>query len=191
MATPAAWRWEAAFGDWADGMHSPTKVLNYSRFLQLREQMQIMPPFKGRCAVVGSSSALLARAEGARIDSADTVVRVNTLPVVPERWSNYTGIRTDVIVGAFQHDMYHLEDAARPPARVYWCQSYHESRACWELVNKDHLYRASPGFVRRVRRSHGMVRWPSSGFIAFELANLLCEETELFGFGMDPLVSNW
>jgi hypothetical protein len=184
------WRWEAAFGDWADGMHSPTTVLDHSRFLQLREQMHIVPPFRGRCAVVGSSSSLLGRAEGARIDSADTVVRVNTPPVVPERWSNYTGTRTDVIVAAFQHDMYRLEDAVRPPARVYWCQSYHESRTCWEQVSKDHLYRASPGFVRRVRHSHGIVRWPSSGFIAFELANLLCNQTELFGFGMDPLVSN-
>ena len=53
------------------------------------------------CAVVGSSSKLLDRKDGSRIDASDLVIRSNHPPVAP--WlDRYVGSRTDVHVEPFQ-----------------------------------------------------------------------------------------
>lgn len=53
------------------------------------------------CAVVGSSSKLLDRKDGSRIDASDLVIRSNHPPVAP--WlDQYVGSRTDVHVEPFQ-----------------------------------------------------------------------------------------
>jgi len=179
---------EEAFGGWAPDVYELNN-LNASQFKQVKAQMRITPQFKGLCAVVGSSSSLLKTAEGALIDSADTVVRVNALPKLPDLFAAYTGKRTDVLVSTFDLHI-HTVDLNPFPAMVFYCHTRSFSRACWNGVSKDGMFRVCPRFVRRVRRSHGLLPWPSTGFIAFELANVLCDEVHVYGFGIDPLFSN-
>lgn len=44
--------------------------------------------------------------------------------------------------------------------------------------------------MRTVKRSHNLQKWPTSGLIAYEIANRLCNSIEVFGFGIDPSFSN-
>lgn len=179
---------QQAFGEYAPDVYARDN-LNASHFQDLKAYMRFTPTFKGTCAVVGSSSSLLKSADGALIDSADTVVRVNAVPKLPELYAAYTGKRTDVLVTHFDKHVHRKSFTVIPPT-VYYCISATMSRACWNNVRKDGMFRVSPRLVRRVRRSHGLWPWPSTGFIAFEVANMLCDEVRLYGFGIDPLFSN-
>jgi hypothetical protein len=182
---------QEAFGQFAPEVYS-RRFLDAFQFQQLRAQMRIVPKFKGSCAIVGSSSTLLKSADGALIDSADTVVRVNALPKLPHLYATYTGNRTDVLVSHFDKAVHNASKLASFPGVVFvfYCISKTMSASCWHAVRQDGMYRVCPRFVRRVQRSSGLFPWPSSGFIAFELANLLCDEVRAFGFGIDPLFSN-
>jgi hypothetical protein len=176
---------QQAFGEFAPDVYSPLR-LNASYFQQLRAQMRIAPTFKGSCAVVGSSSSLLKTAYGELIDSADTVVRVNALPKLPHLYAAYTGKRTDVLVSTFDR---HVHTTDLNVTMVFYCHTSMSS-GCWNRVIEDGMYRVCPRFVHRIRKSHGLRPWPSSGFIAFELANVFCDEVWAYGFGIDPLFSN-
>jgi hypothetical protein len=180
---------QEAFGQFAPGIYSPT-YLNESQFQQLRAQMRIVPNFKGSCAVVGSSSTLLKSTDGSLIDSADTVVRVNELPKLPHLYAAYTGKRTDVLVSHYARHVHNVSQLKSLPAVVFYCINKMFSSTCWNAVREDGMFRVCPRFVRRVRRSTGLLPWPSTGLIAFELANVMCDEVRAYGFGIDPLFSN-
>jgi len=178
---------QEAFGEFVPGVYAQSNLHDAPHFQYLREHMRFAPPFKGSCAVVGSSSSLLKSADGALIDSADTVVRINSAPNL-QRYAAYTGNRTDVFVTHFDKHVHNTVDLI--PPTVFYCISATMSRMCWDRVREDGMYRVGPRFIRRVRQSHGLMPWPSTGFIAFELANVLCDEVRAYGFGIDPLFSN-
>ena len=76
-----------------------SKVLNLSRSVW-RSPLRPNATRRRTCAVVGSSSNLLERYDGAAIDAADWVVRINNAPT-PANLSAHVGSRTDVYVNSF------------------------------------------------------------------------------------------
>lgn len=116
------------------------------------------------------------------------MIRINSPPVRPRRYGAHTGHRTDVLVSAFD---YRVHTATPLPVRVvFLCHPKFSGPECWDGISADGMFRVSPGLVRRVRRFLGVLPWPWTGLVAFELANLLCDEVRAFGFGADGLFSN-
>ena len=76
-----------------------SKALNLSRSVW-RSPLRPNATRRRTCAVVGSSSNLLERRDGAAIDAADWVVRMNNAPT-PANLSAHVGSRTDVYVNSF------------------------------------------------------------------------------------------
>lgn len=87
-----------------------------------------------RVALVGNARSLAGRAEGAEIDAADLVVRLNAAPL-PSPASH--GTRTDWIALSVPVDEAALE--ARAPARVIW-MTPRRRRLPWRIARR-------PGFA--------------------------------------------
>eukprot|EP00967_Tisochrysis_lutea_P047339 scaffold57643_cov33-Tisochrysis_lutea.AAC.1 len=181
---------ETVFGHFAP--HIYDRDLNESVFRRLRAQMVRTPDIHGRCAVVGSSTTLLKQPEGQRIDEAHTVIRVNSLPIMPEYFAQYTGNRTDVLFSTY--DSYvHRNISNIPATTIFYCHIKKTGagiQACWRRVSRDGAYRVSPGFVRFIKNSFRLYPWPSAGFMAFATAAVLCDTVHLYGFGQDQAFSN-
>ena len=176
---------EAAFSSYVPGMYK----FNEAVFRDLRAHMRVAPAFTGTCAVVATSSTLLKRTDGARIDKAHTVIRVNSIPMLPHLFRAHTGSRTDVLVTTFDRWTHTNLTSHAQPVRVFYCVNRHVDR-CWTAARNDGLFRVSPGFVRTVQRMHGIRRWPSTGLVALSLANVLCDRVEAYGVGIDSTFSN-
>ena len=156
------------------------------------------------CAVVGSSSKLLDRKDGSRIDASDLVIRSNHPPVAP--WlDRYVGSRTDV----------HVEPFQIPPrgtlsrrgevtikgggVQLFTCTSNHDFPGCLGLHSRTnasdgHWDRVAPAldwYARALMESTGVrsqnaFSRPTTGFIALLVALHSCDTVTLYGYGMSP-----
>lgn len=151
----------------------------------LVRNMRQFPRFGRTCAVVGTSSTLMQRHYGNDIDLHDTVVRVNSVPLLQKYW-RYTGVRDDVRIATYPL----VPPANRNVRVVYYCHIPWYPSSCWESTRVDHHPRLSPTFVRQVQRTHALRVWPTTGLIAFEVASRLCQHVTAYGFGIDRSFSN-
>lgn len=178
---------EAAFSSYVPGVYK----FNESVFRELRAHMRVAPAFTGTCAVVATSSTLLKRTDGARIDRAHTVIRVNSIPMLPHLFrAHHTPEAEPTSSSPRSTDG---RTPTSPPTRnrsVYFTASTGTSTGAGQRPEHDGLFRVSPGFVRTVQRMHGIRRWPSTGLIALSRANVLCDRVEAYGFGIDSTFSN-
>lgn len=142
----------------------------------------VLFPTQRSCAVVGSSSTLLKRATGTEIDSHDVVFRANTFPL-HRRFLPYTGNRTTVTVTTHSRHI-HL-----PRESIVYCHMPWFGR-CWRDAPADGRPRVSPALIAHVKHRYGLRKWPSTGFLAVALADLLCARVSLYGFHSDPNYSN-
>ena len=149
------------------------------------KNMSDFPSVGKNCAVVGTSSSLLRRKLGKQIDAHDTVIRVNSVPLL-EQYNKYTGIRDDIRVSTYPM----LPKESEGVRVVYYCHIPWYPSACWYKTHIDHRPRLSPMFVQQVKQSHALKKWPTTGLMAFEVANRLCEHVTLYGFGIDTSFSN-
>ena len=154
------------------------------------------------CAVVGSSSKLLDREDGLRIDASDLVIRSNHPPVAS--WlDRYVGSRTDV----------HIDPVQSPPrgtltkwrgvtvkgkgVQLFTCNSNHNFPYCLTLHSRtkasdgrwDRVAPAIDWYARALMRSTGVPERnafsrPTTGFIALIVALHFCDNVTLYGYGM-------
>lgn len=156
-------------------------------------------PARATCAVVGSSSTLLKVERGREIDRADVVIRINSAPLEP-MFAAFTGSRETLRVSTYSGEGSVCDQAAREGrACLYYCHTAWLG-GCWLQARVDGVPRLSPRFVVQVARSHSLAsstehapelhHWPSTGLIAFEVANHLCRRVFTYGFGIDTGFSN-
>ena len=156
-------------------------------------------PARATCAVVGSSSTLLKAERGREIDRADVVIRINSAPLEP-MFAAFTGSRETLRVSTYSGAPSVCDQAAREGrACLYYCHTAWLG-GCWLQARVDGVPRLSPRFVVQVARSHSLAsgtehapelhHWPSTGLIAFEVANRLCRRVFTYGFGIDTNFSN-
>jgi len=164
-----------------------------------------------RCALVGSSSALLERANGEQIDSYDTVIRINRIPRGQIQRS--LGSKTDVLFlnkkqALLEHvQLMTLEGLLQGSGDVPPTASCGELDNCRNaaIVQKGGDSRPSlqemverwgssgnHSLVGQVRFDIAGISWgfselaghvPSTGLMAFVAFLPLCRELDLFGFG--------
>ena len=142
----------------------------------------------GRCAVVGSSAALLHRRHGPRIDSHDAVYRVNEATV--EAYGKHVGRRTTVRVWGMQK-MPDLNSrwATANHTIVIYCGPTSWVGKCWQHIPTTGRPRLSPWAWEEVNLAvHGpaaasVTTYPSSGVMTVWLALAQCSSVTLFGFG--------
>lgn len=147
-----------------------------------------------RCAVVGSSSNLLDRSDGAAIDAADWVIRVNNAPTPPGLHAQ-VGSRTDLYVNTHSprraactatssgNDQWHVTSShCNTSSQVFYCHVPTVGK-CWWGIHKDHFDRISPRLVGWARAALSTKRFPTSGIMAVLLALHSCNVTQLYGFG--------
>mmetsp|Transcript_11054 Transcript_11054/g.23619 ORF Transcript_11054/g.23619 Transcript_11054/m.23619 type:complete len:623 (+) Transcript_11054:164-2032(+) len=163
------------------------------------------------CAVVGSSSKLLDATDGAKIDSAELVFRLNNAPT-PTQLHKHVGSRTDVYFDAFSFR--HNDSEWCPSNKIsetgqcLGARTDQQIFVCWGAMFPDCLLhrapsgavgqwdRTSPGLELYARSlvygpdapscNGGCRRTPSSGIIAILLALHRCDQTYLYGFGSSP-----
>jgi len=170
-------------------------------------------PLGGTCAVVGSSSALWDTAHGKEIDAADVVWRMNNAPVSPRleqtckrrgdlaqprcngtRWEQHIGRRTSVYLNsavavhnAVEHGKRNSSAAAldSAPMHITYCPTRNAPYwgPCFSAAAKLGYDTVSPNFEALVRREHCLTQLPSMGLLALMLADALCSETRMYGFG--------
>ena len=174
------------------------KALNESQVHNMSSSVTRSPMARGqsfrRCAVVGSSSNLLDRSDGAAIDAADWVIRVNNAPTPPSL-SAQVGSRTDVYVNTHStrrgactatssgNDQWHVTSShCNTSNQVFYCHVPVVGR-CWWDIHKDHFDRISPRLVGWARAALSTRRFPTSGLMAVLLALHTCNSTRLYGFG--------
>jgi len=176
-------------------------VPRYIEAWQSRIRAALPPLFStargwGSCAVVGSSARILGSAQGATIDAADAVVRVNEAPT--GRWAEDVGNRTTLRVIGTQ------PLPRRPPADgsalVVACPGTPWMGQCWLTLDGSetppwprvapYLWRALREHMRRIAgRDLGggaakqMMKAPTTGAIAILLSLRSCRSVSLFGFG--------
>ena len=142
----------------------------------------------GRCAVVGSSAALLHRKHGPRIDSHDAVYRVNEAPV--EEFGKHVGRRTTVRMWGFQKmpDI-NSKWALANHTIVIYCGPTPWVGNCWQHIPTTGRPRLSPFAWEEANLAvHGAAAasaktYPSSGLMAVWVALAQCATVTLFGFG--------
>ena len=174
------------------------KGLNISQVHSMSSSVKRSPLAHGqsfrRCAVVGSSSNLLDRSDGAAIDAADWVIRVNNAPTPPSLHAQ-VGSRTDVYVNTHStrraactatssgNDQWHVTSShCNTSNQVFYCHVPVVGK-CWWGIHKDHFDRISPRLVSWARAALSTKRFPTSGFMAVLLALHTCSVTQLYGFG--------
>ena len=174
------------------------KGLNISQVHSMSSSVKRSPLAHGqsfrRCAVVGSSSNLLDRSDGAAIDAADWVIRVNNAPTPPSLHAQ-VGSRTDVYVNTHStrraactatssgSDQWHVTSShCNTSNQVFYCHVPVVGK-CWWGIHKDHFDRISPRLVSWARAALSTKRFPTSGFMAVLLALHTCSVTRLYGFG--------
>ena len=174
------------------------KGLNKTQIHELSHAVKRSPLARNQsfrhCAVVGSSRNLLDRSDGAAIDAADWVIRVNNAPTSPDL-SSHVGSRTDVYVNthssrraactamASGSDQYHATSShCNTSAQVFYCHVPNVGR-CWWGVHQDHFDRISPRLVGWARSMLSTRKFPTTGFMAVLLALHTCGVTRLYGFG--------
>ena len=128
-----------------------------------------------RVALVGNARSLTERAEGAEIDGADLVVRINGAPM-PSPMSH--GTRTDWVAMSMGVDRATL--AARAPRRAIWMPTTRK-RLPWHVATH-------PGFVLNPQGRNAELRAmlgapPTTGLMLIDLlARSGMAETRLHGF---------
>ena len=152
------------------------QLVHFMNFSEIKKQES--------CALVGTSSTLLQTYNGKNIDSFPFVIRVNGVP--PEHiYESYTGIRDDLHIGTYPMNKKH-----KSKNRIIYCHIGWFPSTCWTHIMKDHVPRISPFFVNYVKTKYAIEVWPSSGLIAYEVANIICNKVFLFGFGLNSSFSN-
>ena len=157
----------------------------------------LVPARANSCAVVGSAGGLLDRKDGAAIDAADVVIRVNAAPT-PRSLRVHVGTRTSFYLNAYlpgaaraSHSRGHSATVQTFPGStvgrtpvVYYCQNLWVAE-CWARVSKDGADRVSPRLVTEAaaRLALPVAKAPTSGFVALILALHLCNHTRAYGFG--------
>ena len=174
------------------------KGLNESQVHSLSRSVTRSPLARNQsfshCAVVGSSSNLLDRSDGAAIDAADWVIRANNAPTPPNLHAQ-VGSRTDVYVNthstkraactakASGDDQWHVTSShCNTSNQVFYCHVSNVGR-CWWDIHKDHFDRISPRLVGWARAALSTKRFPTSGMMALLLALHSCNVTRVYGFG--------
>ena len=175
------------------------KGLNVSQVTELSQSVSKSPVARNHsyrsCAVVGSSSNLLDRFDGAAIDAADWVIRANNAPT-PAHLSAHVGSRTDVYVNTHspkraacaatargQNQWHVTESHCNTSTQVFYCHVPYVGR-CWWGIRKDRFDRISPRLVGWARAALGTSRsYPTSGLMAMLLALHTCDVTRPYGFG--------
>lgn len=166
------------FANYAPGIYN----MNETHYWEHVAHMARFDKTWDRCAVVGTSSVLLKVPLGKYIDGFDAIFRVNDAPI-DDAFVRFTGARDHIRVGT--HPM-----SSKSKHTIYYCHIRWYPTQCWSKTAVDHHPRVSPSFVRTVKRSHNLQKWPTSGLIAYEIANRLCNSIKVFGFGIDPSFSN-
>lgn len=156
------------------------------------------------CAVVGSSSKLLDREDGLRIDTSDLVIRSNHPPVAS--WlDRYVGSRTDVHIDPMQLapsgtlSRRHAVTVKGGGVQLFTCTSNHNFPDCLRLYSSanasdgrwDRVAPAIDWYARALMESTGVQRRnafsrPTTGFIALLVALHSCDKVTLYGYGMSP-----
>jgi len=163
------------------------------------------------CAVVGSSSTLLDKAQGHLIDAAELVFRLSK-PPMPSHLKAYTGTRTDVFMDPWFSRRPRSElcpsgdfDSAgrclggKEDQEIFICNGAMfpgclRHRAPPEARNNN-WDRLSPALLMYARNlvhgpdhpACGFCRLrPSSGVVAILLALHRCDVTTIYGFGISP-----
>ena len=127
------------------------------------------------------------------------VIRINSAPLEP-MFAAFTGSRETLRVSTYSGAPSVCDQAAREGrACLYYCHIAWLD-GCWLQARVDGVPRLSPRFVVQVARSHSLAssteharelhKWPSTGLIAFEVANRLCRRVFTYGFGIDTNFSN-
>jgi hypothetical protein len=142
------------------------------------------------CAVVGSSSSLLARSYGSRIDEADIVIRVNNAPTTG--YEEHVGQRTTVRVGVGAT----LPSITPNVTGVLLCEMHASNTPCWKDLAQGRRNETSPRFhpnawhvakamihrnTSRCWRQAGC--YPTAGAMAVLFALRQCSHVNVFGFG--------
>tara|TARA_B100001989_G_scaffold253311_1_gene239847 strand:+ start:5360 stop:5950 length:591 start_codon:yes stop_codon:yes gene_type:complete len=136
--------------------------------------------FNVTCAIVGSSSEILEHSNGILIDKHDIVIRSNYAPTY--MYEKYVGNKTDAIVVP-----YHMYKKGKcKKYNFYSCDSHFAYPACLRFRSQcSNSYLINPSFSLSIRNIVGekMPNRPTTGFTSIFLANSLCREIKLFGFG--------
>lgn len=126
-------------------------------------------------AIVGNARGLAAGAQGAQIDRADIVMRLNRAPMTSARAH---GTRTDWIATSIPLDRDLL--ALRQPALVLWMTSKRK-RLSWQLARRGGLF-INPVAHHRALWSETLSR-PTTGLLAIDLLRRsAAAEIHIFGF---------
>ena len=131
------------------------------------------------CAVVGTSSTLLKKKYGKEIDASDIVFRINNIKLL-NTYAEYTGQREDIRIATYPFKMQNV-------TLIYYCHVPWFPSVCWTRSTLDRKLRISPFFVFHVKRSHGLLKWPTTGLVAYEVANALCSTVKTYGFGISAI----
>lgn len=128
-----------------------------------------------RVALVGNARSLAERAQGAEIDGADLVVRLNAAPL-PSPASH--GTRTDWM--AVSVPVEEAVIAARGPRRVIW-MTPKRKRLPWRIASRPGFALAPPEWNARLAAELGAR--PTTGLMAIDLlARSGAREVRLHGF---------
>ncbi|XP_069032753.1 CMP-N-acetylneuraminate-beta-galactosamide-alpha-2,3-sialyltransferase 1-like [Embiotoca jacksoni] len=182
---------------------------NFSVFSETLESLfQKIQPISGvtnfssdrckTCAVVGNSGNLKGSHYGPLIDSHDFVIRINRGRT--EGYEAHVGTRTT-------HHVMYPESSVKLDNTTYLLFFPFKTRDFYWLnmnlnvngptvsrpvASKDKVMILRPGFMRYAHENWlGKTgHYPSTGFLAFAVSTLLCDEVSVFGFGADS-DGNW
>eukprot|EP00965_Chrysotila_dentata_P256520 6212567-Pleurochrysis_carterae.AAC.1 len=175
-----------------------TYIRNHSQYAILSQRRQHQWQ---RCALVGSSGSLLGRGQGAQIDRAQAIFRINEAPV--RGFERDVGSLTSVrISNAYRPFRVAQMPDAPSTLRLVYCQPTLHLSGCWPsivsnasaLISKHAQGFAAPRLGLRVphelnaqmRRETAWRRpkqSPSTGAVALYVAMRLCANVSVFGFG--------
>uniref|UniRef100_A0A7S4B4M6 Uncharacterized protein n=1 Tax=Chrysotila carterae TaxID=13221 RepID=A0A7S4B4M6_CHRCT len=154
-----------------------------------------------RCALVGSSGSLLGRGQGAQIDQAQAIFRINEALV--KKFERDVGSRTTVRISNVYRP-FRIAEMPDPPStfRLVYCQPTRYVTGCWSsitgnasaLISKHAQGVALPRLSTRLpqevttqmRRDTAWRRpskTPSTGAVALYVAMRMCAHVSVFGFG--------
>ena len=136
---------------------------------------EVMARFAGSVALVGNAKSLATGDDGADIDSADTVIRINRAPM-PTAVSH--GTRTDVLALATGIDATTL--ARLHPALILW-MSHKRKRLPWAVASRPGF--ALPPLTDFARLRDLLGASPTTGLMMINLlARSDASKIELYGF---------
>lgn len=171
--------------------------MNYLSFLiarllgqEARLQSLSCPAAHLAALLDGKSVALVGNArnpgppgQGARIEAADLVIRVNTAPI-PDRASH--GARTDILASAVRLSAAQLSRIQ--PGRILW-MSHKRKRLTWAVARSKGFHLPSLAGFERLKADLGAP--PSTGLMMIDLlARSTARDIALYGFDFFASKSN-